>query len=425
MIAAKPLETAEVEVDGIRWTHVFYEDGLAINVLYTLADAGKRAVGFKLSDGMDVPAELADRFSSRAEVQARRHDPRLLLRHQRRVLTRSTQCCRPGRSGRRRRIGACDSLDATSSAPRPSSPVPRAAWVRRWPTSCATEGADVLVLVDWHAERLGLVATAIRDRAPDVKVDTHVVDLGSRADLDALVADLRRAHDHIDLLVNNAGVALFGRFAQMTIADFEWVTDINLRAPIVLTHGLLPNLLRADGAHVINTSSLFGLIAPRGKAPIVRANSVSGLLGVTRCRTRGRRRRVTTVHPGGIRTRIATSARAAASVAAGDVEVPSPSPTRPCGCRPSARPGSSSTRPAGGSHGSSSASTPGGRETPRLVPSQMRRLLRIGSKGACVAEPHLDRTGDEAILEAYAVDSPPSGPGMSRRARMIFLGVLT
>ena len=62
VIAAKPLETAEVEVDGIRWTHVFYEDGLAINVLYTLADAGKRAVGFKLSDGMDVPAELADRF---------------------------------------------------------------------------------------------------------------------------------------------------------------------------------------------------------------------------------------------------------------------------------------------------------------------------------------------------------------------------
>jgi hypothetical protein len=46
----------------VRWTYVFYESGLSINVLYTLADAGKRAVGFKLSDGMDVPAELADRF---------------------------------------------------------------------------------------------------------------------------------------------------------------------------------------------------------------------------------------------------------------------------------------------------------------------------------------------------------------------------
>mgnify|MGYP000894176063 FL=1 len=185
----------------------------------------------------------------------------------------------------------------------------------------ATEGADVLVLVDWHAERLGLVATAIRDRAPDVKVDTHVVDLGNRADLDALVADLGRAHDHIDLLVNNAGVALFGRFAQMTIADFEWVTDINLRAPIVLTHGLLPNLLRADGAHVINTSSLFGLIAPPGQSAY--CASKFGLRGFSEslgAELEDDGVGVTTVHPGGIRTRIATSARAAASVAAGDVE---------------------------------------------------------------------------------------------------------
>ena len=61
-IASKPLEATEFEVDGIRWTYVFYENGLSINVLYTLADAGKRAVGFKLSDGMEVPDELASRF---------------------------------------------------------------------------------------------------------------------------------------------------------------------------------------------------------------------------------------------------------------------------------------------------------------------------------------------------------------------------
>ena len=62
VIESTPLEATSFEVDGIRWTHVFYESGLAINVLYTLADDGKRAVGFKLSDGMEVPAELADRF---------------------------------------------------------------------------------------------------------------------------------------------------------------------------------------------------------------------------------------------------------------------------------------------------------------------------------------------------------------------------
>jgi len=59
VIASPPLQAAQVEVDGIRWTHVFYESGLAINVLYPLDDPKKRAVGFKLSEGMDEPEELA------------------------------------------------------------------------------------------------------------------------------------------------------------------------------------------------------------------------------------------------------------------------------------------------------------------------------------------------------------------------------
>jgi hypothetical protein len=57
-IAAKPLETSRFEVDGIRMAYVFYEDGLAVNVMYTIEDARKRAVGFKLSEGMEVPSEL-------------------------------------------------------------------------------------------------------------------------------------------------------------------------------------------------------------------------------------------------------------------------------------------------------------------------------------------------------------------------------
>ncbi|MEN9715136.1 MAG: hypothetical protein RJA35_603 [Actinomycetota bacterium] len=62
VIGSKPLEAVELHVDGIRWTYVFYESGLSVNVLYTLEDAKKRAVGFKLSMGMDVPAELAEKF---------------------------------------------------------------------------------------------------------------------------------------------------------------------------------------------------------------------------------------------------------------------------------------------------------------------------------------------------------------------------
>lgn len=58
VIASPPLEATEVRVENIRWAYVFYRSGLVVNVLYTLDDGGKRAVGFKLSDGMPVPEEL-------------------------------------------------------------------------------------------------------------------------------------------------------------------------------------------------------------------------------------------------------------------------------------------------------------------------------------------------------------------------------
>jgi hypothetical protein len=62
VIESRPLEATSFEVDGTRMTYVFYESGLSINVMYGLTDGMKRAVGFKLSDGMEVPEELASRF---------------------------------------------------------------------------------------------------------------------------------------------------------------------------------------------------------------------------------------------------------------------------------------------------------------------------------------------------------------------------
>jgi hypothetical protein len=62
VIASRPLEATAFEVEGIRIAYVFYESGLSINVMYTIEDNKKRAVGFKLSVGMEVPAELASRF---------------------------------------------------------------------------------------------------------------------------------------------------------------------------------------------------------------------------------------------------------------------------------------------------------------------------------------------------------------------------
>jgi len=61
-ISSKPLETSEFVAGGIKWTYVFYESGLSINIMYTLNDPKKRAVGFKLSEGMEVPKELEEKF---------------------------------------------------------------------------------------------------------------------------------------------------------------------------------------------------------------------------------------------------------------------------------------------------------------------------------------------------------------------------
>lgn len=61
-IASPVLEASEFEVDGTRWAYLFYESGLSINVMYAIEDGGKRAVGFKLSDGMEIPEELEPKF---------------------------------------------------------------------------------------------------------------------------------------------------------------------------------------------------------------------------------------------------------------------------------------------------------------------------------------------------------------------------
>ncbi|WLQ08509.1 phage tail protein [Arthrobacter oryzae] len=62
VIGSRPLEATAFEVDGLQMAYVFYESGLAINVMYSIDDGGKRAVGFKLSDGMEIPEELTPRF---------------------------------------------------------------------------------------------------------------------------------------------------------------------------------------------------------------------------------------------------------------------------------------------------------------------------------------------------------------------------
>jgi short-subunit dehydrogenase len=181
-------------------------------------------------------------------------------------------------------------------------------------------GSD-LVLLDRDADRLDQVVRRIRAAHPAITVETEIVDLADRAATVAAAERIAAAHPRIGLLVNNAGVALAGAFEHLTVDEFEWVMDINFRAPLLLTHHLLPSLLAEPGSHLVNLSSLFGLIAPGGQTAYAASKfALRGLSQALRAELAVHGTGVTTVHPGGIRTRIAESARVAAGAPAGEFE---------------------------------------------------------------------------------------------------------
>ncbi len=171
----------------------------------------------------------------------------------------------------------------------------------------ARRGAN-LALADRNEAGLEAVATAAR--AAGVTVSTHVVDVADRAALEALPEAVLARHDRVTVLVNNAGVALAGGFADVTLTDFEWLFDINFWAPVRLTKAFMYVLTREKAAHIVNISSLFGIIAPPGQAAYCAAKfALRGFSESLRHELEGSPVSLTVVHPGGIRTEIANSAR--------------------------------------------------------------------------------------------------------------------
>jgi short-subunit dehydrogenase len=172
-----------------------------------------------------------------------------------------------------------------------------------------------LVLLDRDTERLSGVAAAIRGGNPALRVETHVVDLADGDATTRVANTVLRAHPRIRLLVNNAGVALGGRFDQVTLDEFDWVIDVNFRATVCLTHILLPALKAEPGSHLANVSSVLGLIAPAGQVAYTASKfAVRGFTEALRHELADSGIGVTSVHPGGIRTRIAESARIGSGV---------------------------------------------------------------------------------------------------------------
>jgi short-subunit dehydrogenase len=108
-------------------------------------------------------------------------------------------------------------------------------------------------------------------------------------------------------------VALGGEFRQLDLEEFDWVLRVNFRAAVGLTHALLPALLRSPGGHVVNLSSVFGLVTPPSQSAYVASKfALRGFSDVLRVELRDQGVGVTTVYPAGVRTRIATNARRAA-----------------------------------------------------------------------------------------------------------------
>lgn len=175
-----------------------------------------------------------------------------------------------------------------------------------------------LALVDQDADGLGATARAARlGGSPDVT--THVVDLAAGDDLADLVRTVVAHHGRVDLLVNNAGVALGGRVDQVSVADVERVLAVNLHAVVALTVACLP--VMPTGSHLVFVSSVFGLAAPPGQAAYAASKfGVRGFAEALRHELRPRGTGVTVVHPGGVRTGIARSARMGHGVPAEQAE---------------------------------------------------------------------------------------------------------
>lgn len=166
-----------------------------------------------------------------------------------------------------------------------------------------------LALVDRDEQGLAAVSALARERGA-ADVSTHLVDLADGGDHLDLAERVVTRHGGVDLLVNNAGVALAGDFERVGLADFDWVMAVNLRAVVAMTKAFLPHLLARPGSHIVNISSLFGLIAPPGQVAYATSKfAVRGFTEALRHELSGRGVGVTVVHPGGVRTSIAANAR--------------------------------------------------------------------------------------------------------------------
>jgi butyryl-CoA dehydrogenase len=173
----------------------------------------------------------------------------------------------------------------------------------------AREGAE-LALSD--VDEAGLAETAARAEALGARVSHERVDVADRAAMERHATFVLAQHGRVNLVINNAGVGLGATIADMSYEDLEWLFGINFWGVVHGTKAFLPLLKQSGEGHVVNVSSVFGLIAVPGQSAYNAAKFA--VRGFTEClrqelELEGANVSATSVHPGGIKTNIARKAR--------------------------------------------------------------------------------------------------------------------
>lgn len=156
----------------------------------------------------------------------------------------------------------------------------------------------------------GLQQTAQSLAKNSAAVTTHIVDVAKEEDVKSFAAEVLAKHGRVTLLINNAGTSLHGNFDEISLDDFRWLMDINFWGTVYGVKYFLPSLKREPRAHIVNLSSVFGIIAPAGQAAYAASKfAVRGFTEALRHELSRSNVCVSCVHPGGIRTAIARHSR--------------------------------------------------------------------------------------------------------------------
>ncbi|MFN4229654.1 SDR family NAD(P)-dependent oxidoreductase [Parvibaculum sp.] len=158
-------------------------------------------------------------------------------------------------------------------------------------------------------DRAGLAETAKRIEAMGGTVTTYLVDVADRDAVYAFAQEIETLGG-ADIVINNAGVAQIARVDELTYEDFEWVMNIDFWGMVYGTKAFLPQIQKKGEGHIVNVSSIFGIISVPSQAAYNSAKfAIRGFTEALRHEMKGTRIKVSCVHPGGIKTNIVRNAR--------------------------------------------------------------------------------------------------------------------